>query len=39
MSNFRDQLPVRQLNLTLSNGEASEPFSGRSTDKRPARDS
>jgi DNA polymerase-4 len=39
MSNFRDQLPVRQLNLTLSNDEASEPFSGRSTDKRPACDS
>ena len=39
VSNFRDQLPVRQLNLTLSNDEASEPFSGRSTDKRPACDS
>jgi len=31
MSNFRDQLPVRQLNLTLSTSEASEHFSGRST--------
>jgi DNA polymerase IV len=39
MSNFRDQLPVRQLNLTLSTGEASEPFSGRSTEERPACDS
>ena len=39
MSNFRDQLPVRQLNLTLSTGEAFEPFFGRSTEKRPACDS
>ena len=35
MSNFRDQHPVRQLNLTLSSSEASEPFSDRSTNKRP----
>ena len=38
MSNFRDQVPVRQLNLTLSMGEASELFSGGSTNKRPACD-
>src|SRR5579863_10357721 len=38
VSNFRDKIPVRQLNLTLSSGAEPGPSSGRTTHKRPACD-